>query len=165
MSTLPLLRGIRMHLPGTLFSILIAECAGLLGVFFTLHAIPEWYVFLNKPSFSPPNWIFGPMWTLLYALMGIAAYRVWRHASSPSRTYAIRAYAIQLVLNALWTPVFFGLRNPMLGLVVIALLLVMIMVTIFRFGKIDRIATALLAPYLAWVCFASALNLFIVILN
>lgn len=154
-----------MHLPGILFSILIAECAGLLGVFFTLHAIPEWYVFLNKPFFSPPNWIFGPMWTLLYALMGTAAYRVWTLASSPGRTQAISAYGIQLGLNALWTPLFFGLRNPILGLVVIVVLLVMIVVTIVRFQKIDRTAAALLIPYLMWVCFASALNLFIVILN
>lgn len=154
-----------MHLPGALFSILIAECAGLLGVFFTVHAIPEWYGFLNKPFFSPPNWIFGPVWTLLYALMGIAAYRVWRHALSPSRTQAIGAYGIQLGLNALWTPVFFGLRNPMLGLAVIVLLLMMIVVMIVRFQKIDRTAAVLLVPYLVWVTFASALNLFIVILN
>lgn len=165
MNTHPLLRGIRMHFSGTLFSILIAECAGLLGVFFTLHAIPEWYVFLNKPSFSPPNWIFGPMWTLLYALMGVAAYRVWIRTSSSSRIEAISAYGIQLGLNALWTPIFFGLRNPMLGLVVIASLLVMIIVTIFRFGKIDRAAAALLVPYLVWVTFAAILNLAIVVLN
>ena len=153
------------HFFGLLLWIGLAECAGLLGALFTIHAIPEWYIFLRKPFFSPPNWLFGPVWTALYFLMSVAAYRVWVRAVPPIRTNAITAYFIQLGLNALWTPIFFGLHSPILGLVVIVSLLAMIVVTIYRFTSIDRTAALLLVPYLGWVAFATALNLFIVILN
>ncbi len=139
----------------------VCEAAGLLGTAFTISAIPAWYSLLDKPAFSPPNWVFGPVWTILYALMGIAAFLVWRRAGAG----ALVPFWVQLALNALWTPVFFGLRSPLMGLVVIALMWLAIVWTIAKFWPVSRPAALLLLPYLAWVSFASALNLAIYLLN
>lgn len=147
------------------FSILLAEGVGIVGPVFTAAAIPEWYVYLVKPFFSPPNWLFAPVWTTLYALMGIAAYRVWVRRKQPGAWRALTTYGVQLALNGIWTPVFFGARDPVLGLVVIIALLCMLALTIYRFARIDRTAAWLLAPYIAWVAFATVLNAAIVILN
>ncbi len=141
------------------FSILLCEGAGVLGSFFTVSSIPTWYVALNKPVFSPPNFIFGPVWTLLYFLMGVSLYLVWQKRGVPS------IFWIQLVLNVLWSIIFFGLKNPTLAFVNIVVLWIAIFLTIKSFYKINKLAGNLLVPYLVWVSFASLLNLSIIILN
>lgn len=133
--------------------------AGILGSFFTVSSIPTWYATLIKPSFSPPNWIFGPVWTTLYILMGISLYLVWKKKKVPV------IFWIQLILNAVWSMIFFGMRNPAFALVDIAVLWITIFLTIRAFYPISKLAAYLLVPYILWVGFATFLNLFIVILN
>jgi len=140
-----------------IISILICESAGVLGSFFTTPAIKTWYVFLDKPSFSPPNWVFGPAWVLLYALMGVAIYLVWPKLS--------KLFAAQLIVNALWPVLFFGLKNPVLGLVDIVILWVLILMLLFRFYRLNKASFWLFVPYFLWVSFASVLNLSIWLLN
>ena len=135
------------------------ELVGFIGSAFTFSSIPNWYVYLNKPIFSPPNWLFGPVWTLLYALMGISAYLVWKKKGS------LNLFLIQLGLNFIWTPIFFGARNLFLALVVIVVMWIYIVKTIKAFAKIDKTASYLLYPYLAWVSFATILNFSIWFLN
>jgi benzodiazapine receptor len=142
--------------------IALCKAVGVAGSIFTAQAIPEWYAFLNKPSFSPPNWLFGPVWVTLYALMGIAAFLVWRKAGMGQ---ALGVFALQLALNAAWSPIFFGLQNPLLGLVCIVAMWLAIVWTIVQFGRVSRAAALLLVPYLLWVSFATVLNLSIVLLN
>ena len=142
-------------------AIIICQLAGIIGSAFTLDSIPSWYATLSKPVFSPPNWVFGPVWTTLYAMMGVAAYIIYE----AKRNEALKPFAIQLGLNAAWSIVFFGLRSPLGGLFVIALLWLAIAWTIFEFLKVSRAAAYLLIPYLFWVTFASALNYFIWALN
>lgn len=121
-----------------------------------------WYFALAKPAWTPPPWVFGPAWTLLYTMMAVAAWRVWtREGFGP----ALGWWGLQLAFNAAWTPVFFGLHRIGAAVVVIATLWVAIAVTLAAFAKVDRIAAALLGPYLAWVTFASALNIAIWRLN
>jgi len=147
-------------------SILIAESAGLLGAWATATSVREWYPTLAKPWFTPPNWIFGPAWTTLYALMGIAAYLVWTHGSSKGVVkIALATYGLQLLLNAAWSPVFFGLRAPGPGLIVIVLLWFAIVVTIVWFHRVSSVAACLMIPYLLWVTYATALNVEIWRLN
>lgn len=138
--------------------ILISEGAGLIGAFFTRSSVQTWYAVLEKPPLSPPNWVFAPVWTLLYALMGIALYLIWTRASSSVWRTASRLFAVQLVLNILWSFVFFGQWNPAAALVVIFLLWVMILATMIEFKKVSRAAFWLMAPYLLWVSFAIYLN-------
>lgn len=140
------------------------QAAGLLGTIFTMPAIPGWYANLVKPDFSPPNWIFGPVWTALYLAMGIAAFLVWRRRS-PTTGRALTAFWVQLVLNALWSILFFGMRSPLLGLIDILLLWLAIVWTMVEFKKVSPPAFWLLVPYLLWVSFATALNLSIFLLN
>ncbi len=141
------------------FSILLCEGAGILGSLFTFSSIPTWYATLNKPVFSPPNFIFGPVWTLLYLLMGISLYLVWQKKKVPF------VFWIQLLLNAAWSIVFFGLKNPTLAFVNIVALWIAIFITIRAFARVNKTAAYLLYPYLIWVSFASILNLAIVLLN
>lgn len=147
-------------------SILLAQTAGLLGSLFTFSAIPTWYATLTRPFFSPPNYVFGPVWTLLYTLMGISAYLVWRKAQFRSRAQGFwHVYLTQLVLNALWSILFFGFKEPGLAFVEIMALWYFIVRCIQESKKIDRSSAYLLYPYLAWVSFASLLNLAIYLLN
>lgn len=140
-------------------SIVACLAAGGIGSIFTRSAIPTWYATLEKPAFSPPNWLFAPVWTFLYILMGVAAFLVWRQGSGNRRvSSALIVFLIQLILNALWSVVFFGLESPLYGLIVISLLWVAILVTVIQFFKISRVASALLWPYLLWVTFAAVLN-------
>lgn len=144
--------------------------AGALGSFYTMLAIPEWYASLARPEFAPPDWLFGPVWTTLYLLMGVAAYLVWsssaRAAARPARRKAaLELFLLQLILNAEWSIIFFGLRSPGWALVEIVLLWVAILATLLAFARISRPAAWLLAPYLAWVSFAAYLNYTIWILN
>lgn len=133
--------------------------AGLIGSLFTTSAIPTWYATLTKPSFSPPNWLFAPVWTALYILMGIALYRIW------SRSGSITLFMAHLTVNALWSILFFGLHSPLLGLMDILILLTMIIVLVVQFYRVDRTAAYLLLPYAAWVSFATLLNFTIWQLN
>jgi tryptophan-rich sensory protein len=135
--------------------VLVCQAAGATGALVT---DASWYRELPRPGFAPPGWVFGPVWITLYALMGVAAWLVWRARPSIARRSALAWFAIQLAINAAWTPVFFGLRSPVGGLVVIVLLVAAIVATIVRFRPVSPAAGWLLAPYLAWVTFATALN-------
>lgn len=119
---------------------------------------PAWYAALNKPAWSPPGWLFGPVWTLLYVLMAVAAWLVWREGGWARQRRALALYCGQLVLNAAWTPLFFGLRQPGWALIEIVLLWVAILATLVAFARVRRPAAWLLAPYLGWVSFAAFLN-------
>lgn len=149
-----------------ILAIAICLLIGFLGAMATASSVSSWYTTLNKPFFTPPNWLFGPVWTVLYVMMGWAAGLIWsrgfHHLWVKSALYA---FGIQLLLNGSWSIVFFGLRSPVWALVIIVLLAVMIIVTIRQFRVVNKTAAWLLAPYLAWVTFASALNLAIVVLN
>ena len=114
--------------------------ASLAGSALTVPRISGWYAALAKPAFNPPNWLFGPVWTLLFAMMAYAVYRIWRLApGTPGRTAALAVFYLQLIVNVGWSAAFFGLQSPLLGLVVIAILLALILVTIRRFLPLDRI--------------------------
>ncbi|HMP90621.1 MAG TPA: tryptophan-rich sensory protein [Kiritimatiellia bacterium] len=117
-----------------------------------------WYDTINKPSWNPPSWIFGPVWTTLYILMGTAAWRIWRQGGWAGQKSALTLYLIQLALNALWTPLFFGLQKPGWALVDIVILIILILATMRAFRPVDKWAVYLMAPYLLWVIFAAALN-------
>jgi tryptophan-rich sensory protein len=119
---------------------------------------PTWYSALVKPSWSPPGWLFGPVWTLLYVLMGVAAWLVWREGGWARQRRPLTLYVVQLVLNAAWTPIFFGLRQPGWALLEIVLLWAAILATLISFKPARPLAPWLLAPYLAWVSFAAFLN-------
>lgn len=118
----------------------------------------EWYQALAKPAWNPPSWVFGPVWSTLYVLMGVAAWRVWRGAHA-ERGVALRLWWAQLALNALWSPLFFGAQRLDLALIEILVLLAFIFATMMRLGRADRIAGRLFIPYAAWVSFAAFLNL------
>jgi benzodiazapine receptor len=133
--------------------------AGLIGSLVVAGSFATWYPTIEKPAFTPPSWVFGPVWTTLYMLMGIAAFLVWqRGLRVPAVRVALVWFLVQLGLNALWTPVFFGLHRVDLALVVILLLCAAIAITIFCFLRISRLAAGLLVPYLLWVSFATVLN-------
>ncbi|EMA42633.1 TspO/MBR family protein [Halococcus saccharolyticus] len=139
---------------------------GAAGGLITAPQIETWYATLDKPGFTPPSWVFGPVWTLLYALQGVAAWLIWR-AGLDRRIVriALGLFTVQFVLNLSWSPAFFGLESPILGLAVIVPLWVAIVATMIAFSRVDRRAAALLVPYLAWVTFATALNYAIWTLN
>lgn len=140
-------------------AILVCEAVGLLAAWATQTSVTTWYPTLVKPSFTPPGWVFGPVWTVLYALMGIAAFLVWRRGPRRARVRsALVAFGVQLLLNAGWSFAFFGARSPALGLVVILLLWGVLAWTVDRFFRLRRVAGWLLVPYLVWVTYALALN-------
>lgn len=157
------LRSDFMQLSKLIASILICFSAAAVGSFATYPSIPTWYASLNKPFFNPPNWIFGPVWTVLYLMMAIALYLVWRE--KVENKTALSWFGFQLVLNSLWSIVFFGLQCPLCGLGVIILLWFAILMSIRSFLKISKPAAWLLIPYILWVTFAAGLNLAIVRLN
>lgn len=135
-----------------------------IGARATLPEIPGWYAQLAKPSFTPPNWVFGPVWTTLYILMAIAAWLVWR-TQAPARTRALTIWGAQLVLNLAWSLLFFGAHRIGLALADVVLLMLAIAATILAFWPLSRVAALLLVPYLAWVGYASALTFAIWRLN
>ena len=140
-------------------SIIACLAAGAIGSIFTQQAIPTWYATLEKPAFNPPNWVFMPVWTLLYVMMGVAAFLVWRKGlESKQVRIALIVFLVQLVLNALWSVAFFGLESPLCGLIVIVALWVAILFTVLKFYRISRVASVLMWPYLLWVSFAAVLN-------
>jgi translocator protein len=155
-------------------SIAVPLMAGVIGSIFTSESVATWYQTIEKPSFSPPDWLFGPVWTTLYVMMGVSLFLVWRATStttltkdrrSSRRIAAFIAFGSQLILNVLWSFIFFGLRSPQLTFAEIVILLISIVVTIVIFYKISRIAAVLMIPYAVWVAFASFLNLQIWLLN
>jgi len=123
-----------------------------------------WYAGLNKPPFNPPNWLFGPVWTTLYAAMALAVWRIGV-ASDRARVRAISFFVLQLIVNGIWTPVFFGLEAPELALAVIVVLIILLVETIVVFWRLDRPAGILLLPYLAWTLYATLLTASIAVLN
>ena len=147
-------------------SIILCQLAGLIGSIFTTPAIPTWYESLKKPFFSPPNWIFGPVWVSLYLLMGISLFLIWqRRENNPQAKKGLILFFIQLILNAFWSVAFFGLRSPLLGLIDIVLLWIAILLTIKSFFGISKTAALLILPYILWVSFAVLLNFSLWILN
>jgi benzodiazapine receptor len=149
-----------------LVSIALCQLAGLLGSFFTIPAIPTWYAHLTKPSFSPPNWIFSPVWISLYTLMGISMFIVWSKGwDKPEVKKAMTFFFVQLGLNTLWSILFFGLRSPLAGLIEIFFLWAAVLLTMYQFFKLSQWACFLLTPYSVWVSFAFILNFSLLILN
>jgi tryptophan-rich sensory protein len=147
-------------------SIAVCQLAGFVGSFFTRISVGTWYAALKKPSFTPPNWVFSPVWITLFVLMGIAAFLVWNKGLSDQRVKtALGIFVVQLILNVLWSAMFFGLRSPLAGLIEIAALWVAILLTILYFFRISNTAGILLIPYILWVSFAAVLNFSIWKLN
>jgi benzodiazapine receptor len=138
-------------------ALLLPFAAGAIGSYFTYPSIASWYAGLTKPSFSPPNWVFGPVWTALYILMGISLYLVWKKY--------LKLFLVHLTLNALWSIVFFGLHDTGLALLVIGILWTIIVYMIIKFYKVSKLASYLLVPYILWVSFALLLNLSLFLLN
>jgi len=136
----------------------IWRLTGWLGSIVTESSVDEWYRWLEKPSFNPPNWVFAPVWTALYIMMGVAAWIVWRRRGFFEGRTALRLFGTQLLLNLLWSFLFFGLRQPAVAFFEIILLIVGIVATIVAFRRVDKYAELLMVPYLMWVLFAAALN-------
>lgn len=147
--------------------VILSEAAGIVGSFFTTPMIQSgWYAALRKPELAPPDWVFGPVWTILFALMGIAAFLVWRRGLSRKEVKrALSIFIAQLALNTLWSFIFFGLQSPGGAFLEIILLWLTILATLIVFSRISRAAGWLLIPYLLWVSFAVYLNYSIWVLN
>lgn len=149
-----------------LITVTLSLLAGAIGSLFTVSAIQEWYPILIKPALNPPSWILAPVWTTLYIMMGVAAFLIWKRGGEfKNVALPLSLFAVQLVLNALWSIVFFGMNNPKLAFFEILLLWIAILATIISFMKISRTAGWLLVPYLLWVSFASYLTFSIWMLN
>lgn len=148
-----------------IISIVMCLLAGIIGSLFTSSAIPTWYATLNKPSFNPPSWLFGPVWTLLYILMGISFYLIWTAKKSKYKSTAIKIFIIQLILNALWSIIFFGAHWIFVAFIEIILMWIFILLSIIKFHKISKTASYLLIPYILWVSFATILTFAIWVLN
>lgn len=145
--------------------IFVCEVAGLIGSLATFPAIPTWYSQLAKPWFSPPNFVFGPVWTILYAIMGASLYLVIKKGLNSKNTKGFYLFGTQLSLNILWSLIFFGLKNPFAAFIEIIFLEVSIILTAIEFYKIDKKAAYLLVPYILWVAFAAILNFWVWRLN
>ena len=146
--------------------VVLCELAGVIGSLFTISAIPTWYAALRKPWFTPPNWLFGPIWLTLYFLMGISLYLVFESKRNKAKEKpALCAFGIQLFLNVLWSVLFFGMHYLLYGFIEIVLLWISIAVTIILFFKVSKVAAYLLLPYILWVTIAASLNYYVFILN
>jgi benzodiazapine receptor len=152
---------------GAMLIFFLALCAtiSVLGGLVTSSSVNTWYAGLAKPSFNPPDWVFAPVWTVLYIFIAVAGWRVWRAAGFTKARGAFSVYWLQLALNLVWSFLFFGMHLISVALIDIMALLAAILVTIVRFWPIDRIAAILFMPYAAWVGFATALNAAIFRLN
>jgi tryptophan-rich sensory protein len=147
-------------------AIITCQAAGIVGSIFTASKIPTWYKGLIKPALNPPSWVFGPVWTTLYLLMGIALYIIWKKGlNTEGVKFALTIFAVQLILNALWSIVFFNMENLGLALINIVLMWLSILWTIVLFYRLSPTAGLLLIPYILWVSFASYLNYAIWTLN
>ncbi len=143
---------------GLLVSVGVCVGAGLIGSAFTARSVGEWYGGLSKPAWTPPSWVFGPVWSALYVLMGTAAWLVWRQAGSSARALALMVFALQLGLNAAWSAVFFGMRLPGWAFGEIVVLWAAILWAAIAFWRVSPVAGLLLLPYFGWVSFAGVLN-------
>jgi tryptophan-rich sensory protein len=145
----------------------LAVCLGIggFGSLFTASSVRDWYPLIQKPAWTPPSWLFGPVWTMLYIMMAFAAWLVWRRRGLLDIKPALALFAVQLILNAAWSPLFFGLKNPLAGLLDIVALWAAILATLISFWKISPAAASLLVPYWLWVSFATILNFSIWRLN
>jgi len=141
-----------------ILAVLFTLVFGGLGGIVTSNEITNWYAGLHKPSFNPPNYLFGPVWTLLYFLMGISLYLIWKQLPSPSKTKSIILFFIQFGLNFCWSFIFFKFHKPGFAFAEIILMWIFILLTILSFSKLNKTAAWLLVPYIAWVSFASLLN-------
>ena len=149
-----------------LFGVLVSNTVGYLSSFATRSSVNTWYKYLNKPLFNPPDWIFMPVWIILYFLMGISFGIFFSYSfEKDTKRLGIIAFVLQLFFNGMWSLVFFGLKNILLGLAVILILIVSIIFCIREFRKVNIFASYLMLPYLFWVCFASILNISIFIMN
>lgn len=147
-------------------AVLVCELVGIIGSFFTVLAISGWYTTIQKPLFTPPNWVFAPVWTTLFLLMGISLYLVWEKGLEKKEAkMAVSIFGVQLALNIGWSFLFFGLQNPFLALLEIVLLWAAILATTILFYRISKTAGILLIPYLLWTSFAAFLNYSIWVLN
>jgi tryptophan-rich sensory protein len=148
-------------------AILTVEIVGASGAIFTVQGLSGWYGTLQRPALAPPNWVFGPVWTILFALIGVALWLVWRRANlSPTAVrLAVGVFAVHFAFNLGWSAVFFGMQEIGLGLAVILGLWVLIVATMWAFNRVDRRAALLLVPYLLWVSFATYLNYQFWVLN
>lgn len=154
------------RLPKAILLIMACELGGAVGSVFTFASISTWYAGLAKPSFTPPGWLFGPVWIILYALMGIAIFLVLDEgARNKMKRFALASFEWQIALNIIWPIYFFGFKSISRGLVVIVLLWLTILITIALFYKVSKRAAAIMVPYLLWVTFAMALNAAIFMLN
>ncbi|MEP0813171.1 MAG: tryptophan-rich sensory protein [bacterium] len=138
---------------------------GMASGYLTADSVAEWYPRITKPSWTPPSWLFGPVWTILYVLMAVSAWRIWTRHRHERALLCLGIFSVQLAFNALWTGIFFGMRNPFLAFIEIIALWLLILLTIILFFNRDRLAGYLLIPYLMWVTFAAALNGAIAFLN
>ncbi|MFC6837364.1 TspO/MBR family protein [Halomarina ordinaria] len=145
-------------LAGLVLAVLACELVGITAAVFTQTGLSTWYGTLTRPELAPPNWVFGPVWTTLYALMGVAVWLAWRNGTGRARTVAVSLFVVQLALNFSWSFVFFGAQEILAALAVIVALLVAIVATMAAFWRVDRRAAPLMVPYLAWVAFATYLN-------
>jgi len=151
---------------GVAVSVFVCLLAGALGSFYTTPAIPVWYAGLNKPFFTPPSWLFAPVWTTLYIMMGVSAYIIWKkRKESIEAAKGLVIFAGQLFLNAMWSVVFFGYKDIFFALLVIIFLWALILMCMIQFNKLSRNAMLLLIPYIVWVSFATLLNAAIWLLN
>jgi len=150
---------------GLAVAVLVCLAAGAVGSIATADAITTWYAALRKPAFSPPNWVFGPVWTTLYVMMGVAVWLVWRQAGWAGTRVALVLFAVQLLLNTAWSFLFFGFHRPGLAFLEIVVLWAAILATLVAFWQVRPVAGLLLVPYLVWVSFASVLNFAIWNLN
>lgn len=146
-----------------IISILVCQMAGVIGSIFTGPSIPIWYAGLQKPAFAPPNWVFAPVWITLFTLMGVSLYLVWEKRKNIKVPLIL--FGIQLILNIVWSLLFFGLQSPFYALIEIIILWIAILLTILSFYKISKRAGILLLPYISWVSLAAILNYYIWLLN
>ncbi len=155
-----------MRLLKLLTSIAVCQFAGVIGSIFTYSSVNTWYVELQKPFFTPPDWVFAPVWMVLYTLMGVSAFLVWKRGWNGKKVRAaLEVFLLQLFLNSLWSFVFFGLRAPVLAMYVILVMWMAILWAMIKFREISRAAWLMLMPYLLWVGYAVLLNVGIVVLN
>lgn len=152
-----------------IIALILPQLAGLIGSLATAQGISTWYVTLNRPNFAPPNWLFAPVWILLFILMGIAFYLIWaktvKKEEKKLQDRAIRLFLIQLVFNTLWSIIFFGQQLLFLAFLEIIMLWILILLTILQFKKLNQLSAYLMIPYLLWVSFAGILNLAFALLN
>ena len=144
--------------------ILLCQMAGVIGSVFTFQSIPTWYATLIKPWFTPPSWLFGPVWLTLFTLMGISLFWVLQKGIKNVRI-PLAIFASQLVLNTIWSILFFGLKNPLFGLVDIVAMWLLIIATIVSFYRVSKKAGLILVPYIVWVTIATLLNFYVLVLN